>query len=329
MKLAACFFSLCLFAAGAALADGPASPPAAKDCRLVISPPEADETVSWDGPCEDGYAHGNGVVQWLAGDKLKAQYKGPMERGRMHGAGAYQYANEKQYWGEFKNGQRDGQGIEVDKYGNRYEGAWKENRYDGVGGRVFSTGGRYDGEWKQGKFHGHGVIVYAGNVSRYEGEFKDGLRLDESPGAPLPKEHFSIRRSGAMLNSNNTLATSTMAPFDKAYADLTPEQQRRYKSYYPLLADGDEPPYPLKGIGTLTRAMHELQRKLKMEGSVTLYATVDSEGKATSVSMMGDLGPEAKKIAAMLMMVEKYKPARCSGQACEMVFQMAFNFSYK
>ena len=54
------------------------------------------------------------------------------ERGEPHGQGVYEYVSGDRYEGQFKDGEPHGQGIaSVD--GNRYEGQWKDGELQGQG----------------------------------------------------------------------------------------------------------------------------------------------------------------------------------------------------
>ncbi|MBS0548662.1 MAG: hypothetical protein JSR24_12985, partial [Proteobacteria bacterium] len=34
-------------------------------CKVANAFPSAAETITWSGPCKDGYAEGQGVAQWF------------------------------------------------------------------------------------------------------------------------------------------------------------------------------------------------------------------------------------------------------------------------
>lgn len=113
--------------------------------------PQPSEIVIWTGPCEEGPAQGEGLLEWQyaeAGQPRGERYVGSMARGRMHGIGTY-----------------------LDSRGEVYQGEWQEGREHGRGLRVWATG-RYEGEWRAGQRHGRGVIFWiSGNI--FGGEFRE------------------------------------------------------------------------------------------------------------------------------------------------------------
>jgi len=96
------------------------------------------------------------------------------------------YPNGDNYKGDFVNGQREGEGLYISKEGHRYEGMWKNDMRHGAGTLTFaSSGGKdgakwagsYEGEWHMNKKEGRGIFSYP-NGDRYEGEWKDGKKVD-------------------------------------------------------------------------------------------------------------------------------------------------------
>lgn len=74
-------------------------------CKVWDSLPSPNESVTWTGPCVDGYADGKGRLSWFV-------------NGRPYGT----------YEGELKGGHYDGHGMQIWPTGSRYDGEWKEDR---------------------------------------------------------------------------------------------------------------------------------------------------------------------------------------------------------
>ncbi|MFZ6751098.1 energy transducer TonB [Undibacterium sp. Ren11W] len=418
------------------------------DCRVMNSSPRQNERITWSGACKDGYADGNGVLQWYIGDVASSRFEGRLEHGRPHGVGTYIYENNSRYEGgffagkkkgqgimtnpngdtisglfeneipvgvfdirfkngasysgeinsnrqfegkgkliyndgasyigdfkdgkrngqgemtyndgaryvgSFKNGQRsglgllkysdgakytgaqyegefkldlkEGRGIFVDTVGTRYEGEWKAGYYDGVGSIIYAQGGRYDGQWKAGKYDGKGIVVYPGG-RRVEGEFKNGAPL----GLPIEKVRADKQYSMNVRDINTgrlefDRVVGSDVPFDKSYEQLTADERGTVKSKYPLMDEGDEPPYPLNGTQNIYKWLTNAEDKLHIDGRLTLHVYVGSDGNAESVTIFGSPSPEMTKVASIIVMNEKYKPGKCEGTPCAMIFPFSIKFS--
>lgn len=123
-------------------------------------------------------------------------------------------------------------------------------------------------------------------------------------------------------------------PLDKRYSELTNEQQNALKSQYEQMAEDDEPPFPVNGLGPVYKAISKIREYdargrygLGIDGSLTLHIQVDSQGNATSASVFESPNPDITKSAAAIGMLTKYKPAVCGGQPCAMVFPIRMELS--
>ena len=45
-------------------------------CRVWNEAPQANEAISWSGPCVGGVAEGRGVLHWFAGGQPNGGYEG-------------------------------------------------------------------------------------------------------------------------------------------------------------------------------------------------------------------------------------------------------------
>src|ERR1700738_2588955 len=144
-------------------------------CKIANAFPSAAETVSWSGPCKDGYAEGQGVAQWSKAKKptLK-KYEGEMRAGFMNGKGLFIQSNGDSLEGTFKDGSLNGQGKAVWFNKNTYEGEWRDGYPSGIGTYVWASGQRYTGQWENGKQNGDGDFRFP-NGDHYVGQMKDGL----------------------------------------------------------------------------------------------------------------------------------------------------------
>ena len=68
-------------------------------------------------------------------------------------------------------------------------------------------------------------------------------------------ERYTLKRdvdfSGHIFPHSTGASAEGAIPFDKSYGELTAAQQSRFKLFYVALGEGDEPPFPLQGLGTL------------------------------------------------------------------------------
>ena len=354
MKPASCVFAL-FVVAPAAFADAPPAFVGEPSCLVAKPILNPDETVTWKGPCKDGYAAGPGVLQkfrpGLLVNSAVARYEVTMAQGRIIGEGTLKEANGDTYIGTFKDGQRGGNGYTAYANGNkheggyqndlangpgimiengrdRYEGGWKDGKFDGAGSMTYSLGGRYDGSWKNGKFDGKGMITYVGSGRRLVAEFEDG-RARGTPGpAQVPERRYSLGREGIATGSLiPPRPVSGIVPFDKSYGELTAEQQAMVKLPYKALEEGDEPPYPLHGLAPIYTWIKKAQAKVLIEGGLRLDVLVGKDGKALSVAIIRTPNPEIAKFAAVVVTNEQYKPAVCRGVPCEMIYPFNMYFS--
>ena len=143
---------------------------------------------------------------------------------------------------------------------------------------------------------------------------------------PAPRT-FSLPETAPRIGTNlkSRLADGHL-PFDKRYSELTQEQQNKFKAHYQDMADEDEPPFPIDGLGSLYKPIIEALNSLRLEGSLDMEVEVDSTGKAKSVTVRKSPGAEITNVAAAALMFHAYKPARCRGKPCTMVFPLSLDF---
>ena len=145
---------------------------------------------------------------------------------------------------------------------------------------------------------------------------------------PLSQKRYSIKQDEPDIGSNISRERIIGSlPLDKRYSELTREQQNAFKSQYEQMAEDDEPPFPLDGLGPLYKAIGEIHKQflrrrfgLGVDGLLAMHVQVDSQGKATSVAAYRSPDPEMTKYVATIAMLTRYKPAVCGGQPCAMAF---------
>jgi hypothetical protein len=248
-------------------------------------------------------------------------YIGTVSNGVPDGKGYFKDADGSQYEGEVRMGQRTGVADGMFPKGDRYQGEWKNGKPDGIGRMTYMLGGAYEGEWKNGRRHGKGVMRFAGSGRRAEVRFEDGRRVDvasELPAVEAANAKFSLSSANAPVGSHipNKIAHGAV-PLDLGFDELTPDQQRYVRSYYPALDLGDDPPYPVKGGKELYAGLATLAGRLRLQEDILLYVAVDASGKVTSVTTLGKLDPEIKRAIGTAAGLLKYQPGRCGGQPCQ------------
>ena len=120
-----------------------------------------------------GEMTGEGVIQWLNGDR----YEGAMHAGKKHGKGVFTWRNGQRYDGEWANDVINGRGILHYANGDRYEGDFVNGEPHGKGTYTLSNGDVYSGAWANGNKHGQGRLTWVGG-DYWEGEFRDDKQTE-------------------------------------------------------------------------------------------------------------------------------------------------------
>jgi hypothetical protein len=151
-----------------------------------------------------------------------------------------------------------------------------------------------------------------------------GWAADERP-------RYSLKQDEPNTGTNikRSVAYGSVIPLDKRYGELSSEQQGYLRSQYESLGENDEPPFPVDGMGPITKAIVAGQGKFLVRGDINVAVDVNSQGEAVSVSVLKSPDAEMTKFVATILMLEKYKPARCNGTPCAMQFPLRFTFEKK
>jgi len=135
------YSAVLLAAIGSASQSGPAteaaehSIPDGAGCRVYSTWSLPKESVTWSGPCVDGFANGEGTLAWFASGQPAGHYIGPVSHGRPDGIGTYTYAN-----------------------GDRFQGEFWQGHYDGPGTYTFVDGATYVGDFVRGESTQSGTL---------------------------------------------------------------------------------------------------------------------------------------------------------------------------
>jgi hypothetical protein len=154
----------------------------------------------------------------------------------------------------------------------------------------------------------------------------NGLNAWRTTAEPVERPLYAIKeeRTGTHLGGN--VVKNIAVPPDKSYEELTAYEKQVVKSRYDKMADGDEPPYPIDGTKKLIAGANQLARRYQPEGVLSLVVDIDEHGTPTAVSALQSPGTDFTRAVATLLMVQKYKPAVCSGQPCKMQYPFSINY---
>lgn len=141
-----------------------------QDCLVYNPYPRARETITWQGDCLDGKAHGGGKAEYdyiAQGKKHRDSFEGTLTAGKTSGQGVYVWANGDQYEGNWSDDQSDGLGVYKWADGRRYAGYWRQDMAHGQGTYKEPDGKDYVGEFSNGCFY-DGTSEISVNTSREE-----------------------------------------------------------------------------------------------------------------------------------------------------------------
>jgi hypothetical protein len=83
-------------------------------CKVWNPEPQPNESVTWSGGCENGFATGKGVLKWTENGKPAVEFDGVYAKGK-----------------------RNGPGVIIDPDGKRFEGVWVDDKLvTGDGGSI-------------------------------------------------------------------------------------------------------------------------------------------------------------------------------------------------
>ena len=115
-------------------------------------------------------------------------------------------------------------------------------------------------------------------------------------------------------------------PFRSEYSQLSESDRLRLRSYFPRMAAGDEPPYPMGGLKSIYGPMAEGAQRIFIRGEVYISVHVDASGRAKQVAVLKASDPDLGQYVSAVSMFVNYKPAMCSGVPCESDFPVRVEF---
>ncbi|HPR64598.1 MAG TPA: hypothetical protein PK014_10285 [Thermoanaerobaculia bacterium] len=154
-----------------------------KKCKIWNPNPVPNEYVTWDGACEDGYAHGKGVATWYKNGKINEIYEGEMFKGMYRGQGKCTYLSGNSYTGEWLNSEKHGHGEYRWANGTIYVGNFLDSHSAGNGVYFYKDGSITIGGWYKGKLDGiciaydkEGKVIRSGKWEK--GTFREKFDID-------------------------------------------------------------------------------------------------------------------------------------------------------
>jgi hypothetical protein len=154
------------------------SPGWLKDGPCALFSPDAGpgDTVSWTGPCVDGYAEGLGTATF-AHDGRAQSFTAIFVHGAIpDGHVISRWGRGWSYDGETVGGHFNGMGILTTDTSDRFDGQWSDGKMNGFGVLLRANGERYAGDWKDDKPNGSGELRHA-DGSLLTGTFVGGSSI--------------------------------------------------------------------------------------------------------------------------------------------------------
>ena len=138
--------------------------------------------------------------------------------------------------------------------------------------------------------------------------------------APEYRQKEAQPRTGTLLIRD--APTRSEVALNRTYDELTPEDKAIVHGWYEYIAPGDEPPFPIDGLGPIYKAIDRGRNIAPGQGDLYLAVTVGPDGKAKEVQVLKSPGKDISEFVASILLLTKYKPALCDGQKCQMQFPL-------
>jgi hypothetical protein len=144
----------------------------------------------------------------------------------------------------------------------------------------------------------------------------------------VPTKRYSLKEDSPYFGTRvrRDVITNSRVPLDKPYHELSVDEHAFWKSQYEGIGPNDEPPFPRHGLKRIYAAIAEIQRKLRVEGKLTMFVAIDIAGKAASVEVIASPDRDVARYVAQVLMLESFKPASCDGNPCSMQFPLRVDF---
>jgi TonB family protein len=134
--------------------------------------------------------------------------------------------------------------------------------------------------------------------------------------------------SSPTLNSHKRGNMRGALPYDRSYAQLSPEQKAVLRAEYDSVGPNDEPPYPKYGLSEVADAVARMPVRAPIDGEVVLTVRVDERGDAKSVSIYKSPDGRLSNVIAATLTRTKFKPGLCEGRPCAMDYVFRFHFKF-
>jgi hypothetical protein len=144
----------------------------------------------------------------------------------------------------------------------------------------------------------------------------------------VPTPRYSIRQDTPDTGSNikRNAVSGSRVPFEKRYEELTAAEKQIIKSQYEKMADDDEPPFPLYGLSSIYKSIYRGQQRLLVSGEIDIHLEIDEKGEPESAKVFQTPSQETAQFVASVLMLTKFKPAKCSGVPCKMSYPFSMIF---
>ena len=145
---------------------------------------------------------------------------------------------------------------------------------------------------------------------------------------PLAPAEYTVKEDTPRVGSNirRRVATGSTVPLNRRYEEFTADERASVHGWWENIPAGDEPPFPEDGLKPLHEAVAKVVRKLQVPGRLLLVANVAPDGQVSEVKALESTDAETTKYAATILMLTKFKPAKCAGQPCRMDFPVLYTF---
>ena len=139
-------------------------------------------------------------------------------------------------------------------------------------------------------------------------------------GADAGTSRYDLRLAGRGSSA------SWVVPFNKQYAELSPEQRATFKSQYERMDEEDEPPFPLAGLRAIYEPIVKAQSRILIEGDFLAEVRVNSDGEVTEILVARSPSKAVTDFVSGVVFLTKFKPALCQGVPCAMGFPVRVGF---
>jgi hypothetical protein len=143
------------------------------------------------------------------------------------------------------------------------------------------------------------------------------------PAAVFAQTMYGIKESDPKVGTRVRVEiVRSPIPFDKKFDELTPEQMQVLRSKYNELGANDEPPFPVEGMQGIGKEIARLEAAKQFHGPLVMTVKVDEKGDGKTVAVYKSPDDDFAHSVAVVLMMSKYKPAKCSGKPCAMDFPL-------